>query len=160
MNRIVLAALVAIGYAAPAQAWNSLGHKVVAEIAWRQLDVPTRQSIVDVIRRHPRFDTDFVAKMDDDALKGDKDKQDHWIFQQAATWPDIIRKVKPYDHPDWHYIDIPQYLDPSDKVAFDKRLPVNISTEYPGNTPRDKYNIVQAIAYCRETLKGNAGADV
>ena len=53
--------------------------------------------------------------MEDDALKGDKAKQDHWIFQQAATWPDIIRKNKTYDRPEWHYIDIPQYLDPSDQ---------------------------------------------
>lgn len=144
----------------PAYAWNSLGHKVVAELAWRQLDAPTRQSIVDTLRRHPRFDTDFAAKMSDDAAKSDKATQDHWIFQQAATWPDIIRKVKPYDHPQWHYIDIPQYLDPGDETAFNNRLPVNIATDYPGKVPREKYNVVQAIAYCRETLKGKAGADV
>lgn len=140
-------------------AWNSLGHKVVAEIAWQQLDPATRQSIVDTLRRHPRFDKDFVEKMDEVA-SADKEIQDHWIFQQAATWPDVIRKVKPYDHPEWHYIDIPQFLDPSDQAAFDKRLPVNVSTEYPGKTSRDKYNVVQAIAYCRETLKSKAGADV
>jgi hypothetical protein len=45
----------------PAAAWNSLGHKVVAEIAWQQLDPATRQAIVDTLRRHPRFDTDFQA---------------------------------------------------------------------------------------------------
>jgi hypothetical protein len=160
MKRALVAILIVVGYRTPAQAWNSLGHKTVAEIAWRQLDSATRQQIVDTLRRHPRFDTDFVAKMDDDAVKGDKATQDHWIFQQAATWPDIIRKNKTYDRPEWHYIDIPQFLDPSDQMAFDKRLPVNVSTEYPGNTPRDKYNVVQAIAYCRETLKGKAGADV
>ena len=98
------------------------------------------------------------AKMEDTAT--DKASQDHWIFQQAATWPDIIRKNKTYDRPEWHYIDIPQYLDPSDQMAFDKRLPVNIATDYPGKVPRDKYNVVQAIAYCRETLKGKAGPDV
>src|SRR3954451_8605510 len=93
-----------------AHAWNSLGHKVVAEIAWQGLDAPTRQVIVDTLRRHPRFDTDFVAKMEDSAAKGDKAVQDHWIFQHAATWPDEIRKTKPYDHPTWHYINLPIYL--------------------------------------------------
>ena len=66
---------------------------------------------------------------------GDKATQDHWIFQQAATWPDIIRKNKTYDRPEWHYIDIPQCLDPSVQMVFDKRLPVNISTEYPVTHP-------------------------
>ena len=42
-------------------AWNALGHKVVAEIAWRQLEPKQRQSIVDTLRRHPRFDADFAA---------------------------------------------------------------------------------------------------
>jgi hypothetical protein len=92
--------LVVVSYAAPALAWNSLGHKAVAEIAWRQLDEPTRQSIVDTLRRHPRFDLDFQAKMDDDVLKADKATQDHWVFQHAATWPDIIRKNKTYDRPE------------------------------------------------------------
>ncbi len=160
MSRILIATLIAIGFEAPAFAWNSLGHKTVAEIAWQQLEPARRESIVDTLHRHPRFDTDFVAKMDDDAAKGDKATQDHWIFQQAATWPDIIRKVKPYDHPEWHFIDVPQFLDPSDHVAFDKRLPVNIATDYPDKVPRDKYNIVQAIAYCRDTLNGKASADV
>jgi S1/P1 Nuclease len=161
MKRTLTAILIVVNFAAsPAIAWNSLGHKVVAEIAWQQLDEPARQSIVDTLRRHPRFDTDFVAKMDDDAANGDKEKQDHWIFQQAATWPDIIRKNKTYDRPDWHYIDIPQYLDPSDRAAFDKRLPVNISTEYPGRTPIDKMNVLQAIQHCRKALSGKAGPDV
>ncbi len=165
-HRKRLAALVGIAfaihalYSSPIQAWNSLGHKVVAEIAWQQLDASTRENVVAVLRRHPRFDTDFVLKMDDDVAMGDKEKQDHWIFQQAATWPDIIRKNKTYDRPEWHYIDIPQYLDPSDRAAFDKRLPVNVSTEYPGHTPLDKMNVVQAIRHCQKAISSKAGPDV
>jgi hypothetical protein len=29
--------------------------------------------------------------MTDDVLRGDKGAEDHWIFQHAATWPDIAR---------------------------------------------------------------------
>src|SRR4051794_14700068 len=123
MRKLALAAIsLTIVLTAKAHAWNSLGHKVVAEIAWRQLDAPTRQSIVDTLRRHPRFDKDFVAKMDDDAIKGDKSVEDHWIFQQAATWPDVIRKNKDFDRPSWHYIDFPIFLEPSDAKAFANRL--------------------------------------
>jgi len=30
----------------PAHAWNALGHKVVCEIAWQQIDQPIRDNIV------------------------------------------------------------------------------------------------------------------
>jgi hypothetical protein len=162
MNRVLVATLIVAGYVIPAQAWNSLGHKAVAEIAWQQLDEPTRQKIVDTLRRHPTFAKDFQAKMDDDdkVANGDKATQDHWIFQQAATWPDIIRKQKQFDRPAWHYIDIPQYLDPSDEAALAKRLPVNIATDYPGNVPKEQYNVVQAIALCRAMLNSKAGPDI
>jgi hypothetical protein len=88
MNRILIATLFAVSFVPQAHAWNSLGHKVVAEIAWQQLDPATRQSIVDVLRRHPRFDADFAGKMEDNAQTASKLVQDHWIFQNAATWPD------------------------------------------------------------------------
>jgi hypothetical protein len=101
------AAVLLIIAAGSAHGWNALGHKAVAEIAWQQLDEPTRQAIVDILRRHPRFDTDFQGKMEDSAAKGDKAVQDHWIFQSAATWPDEIRKNKEYDRPEWHYINLP-----------------------------------------------------
>lgn len=142
----------------PAFAWNSLGHKVVAEIAWQQLAPEQRQSIVETLRRHPRFDKDFAAKMEDEAT--DKATQDHWIFQHAATWPDVIRGNKENDRPSWHYIDLPQFLEDSDRGAFAGKLPVNISTDYPTNTPRDEFNVVQAIQHCKAALRSKAGPDV
>src|SRR6476620_5600180 len=100
--RAILAAVgLLIAFAAPAQAWSALGHKAVAEVAWQQLEPSERQTIVDVLRRHPTFAADFQAKMDDEPseAKGDKSAQDHWIFLQAATWPDLIRKQKQFDRP-------------------------------------------------------------
>jgi hypothetical protein len=80
--------------APPAAAWNALGHQVIAEIAWRQLDEPARQEIVEVLRHHPRFAEDFVAKMPADVASADKAVQDRWIFQQAATWPDMAAALR------------------------------------------------------------------
>ena len=156
----LLILLIALTVPAHAFAWNSLGHKVVAEIAWRQLNPEQRKSIVEILRRHPRFDKDFAGKMDDNALTGDKAIEDHWIFLQAATWPDIIRGNKEHDRPEWHYIDLPQFLSESDRAAFATKLPVNIATDYPSSLPREKYNVVQAIALCRETIASNSGPDV
>jgi hypothetical protein len=140
--------------------WNNLGHKVVAELAWHQLDAESKQSIVDTLRRHPRFDQDFVPKMEDDAAKGDKARQDHWLFQHAATWPDQIRKNKEYDRPLWHYIDLPYYLSASDQRVIANRLPVNISPVYNNSTKLDQMNVLQAIAYCHTTLRSQASPQV
>jgi hypothetical protein len=152
----LLIAIALLVQAPHVYAWNSLGHKTVAEIAWRQLDAKTRQSIVDTIRRHPRFDKDFAMKAEGD----DKVTQDHWIFQNAATWPDEIRKNKEYDRPSWHYIDLPIFLNPGDKDVFAGKLPVNISTDYPTKLPIDQYNILQAIAHCEAALKSKAPPEV
>jgi len=147
--------------ATPAHAWNALGHKTVAEIAWRQLEPSDRERIVEVLRRHPRFDADFAGKMTDDVLAADKATQDHWIFQHAATWPDIARGLPKgergkYDRPVWHYVNFPLFVDATDRRAIAQ----NVSTEYPTTTETKDYNILQAIAHCRAALRSQAGADV
>jgi hypothetical protein len=127
--------------AVPAFAWNGLGHKVVAEIAWQQLDEPTREQIVDTLRRHPRFAEDFQKKMPADVETADKATQDHWIFQQAATWPDICRKTE-YDRPHWHYIDIPLF------DGGERPVPFNLSTGYSPKSKEESGNVVQATKCC------------
>ena len=128
-------------FASRSFAWNALGHKVVAEIAWQQLDEPTRQQIVDTLRRHPRFAEDFEKKMPADVESADKATQDHWTFQQAATWPDMARKTQ-YDQPTWHYINVPFFLDGERRVSF------NLSTDYPMATVQADGNIIQATKHC------------
>jgi hypothetical protein len=145
---------------ANALAWNALGHRTVAEIAWRQLDPATRQSIADLLRRHPRFDKDFASKMDDRSLSGSKADEDHWIFLQAATWPDLIRKEKDYDHPEWHYISIPMYLDQSDEQAVSRTFRPNLATIYKPGTPVEKLNAIQALDFVRGTVQSNAAPEV
>jgi S1/P1 Nuclease len=128
-------------FAAPALAWNALGHKVIAEIAWQLLDESTRQQIVETLRRHPRFAEDFEKKMPDDVATADQSVQDHWIFQQAATWPDMARKTQ-YDQPSWHYINVPLFLD------GERTVPFNLSTDYPTTTTEADGNVVQATKHC------------
>lgn len=156
----VQAAITCLLLPISAQAWNSLGHQVVAEIAWRQLPPNERQAIVEILRRHPRFDTDFANKLMDETTAADKATQDHLIFLQAAVWPDLIRGNKEFDRPTWHYIDFPLYLTPADEAAFAGKLPVNLSLDYPTDLPREKYNVIQAIAHCKTALQSRAGPDV
>ena len=45
------------------------------------------------------------------------------MFQHASTWPDIARNIRgsarsQFDHPTWHYVNGPVYLDPADRKAL------------------------------------------
>ena len=160
-----LALLIAVGAVSPTFAWNALGHKVVAEIAWRELDPATRQSIVDTLRRHPRFDADVAANMTDDVLLGDKTLQDRWIFQHAAYWPDIARglpkgELEKYNRPTWHYVTNPLFLDGSDRDSLMQTLRINNTSNYPTDIPPDEYNAYQTYRAIRARRKKPLGKQV
>ncbi len=148
----IVRALFLACLATPAFAWNALGHKVVAEIAWQQITPDRRQQIVETFRHHPRFAEDFVAKMPRDVAAGDKATQDHWVFQQAATWPDLIRGNKEYDQPVWHYVDFPYFIGK-------RPVPFNLSMEYPTSIPPDEYNVAQATKHSLAAIASDAGPD-
>jgi hypothetical protein len=153
---LILATLALV--ASPALAWNALGHKTVAEIAWRQLEPERRQEIVDTLRRHPRFDDDFAQQMPADVEGADKETQDHWVFQQAAYWPDVARGIKGdqrrlFDRPSWHYVNGPIFVDRSDRRALAGQLRVNTSDRYPTNESENKWNILQAIKHWQAVLR-------
>jgi glycerophosphoryl diester phosphodiesterase len=124
-----------------------------------------RQSIVETLRRHPRFDLDFTDQMTDDVLRADKATQDRWIFQHAATWPDLARNLPAderamYDQPRWHYVNFPLFVDDSDRMVLHGRLSANVSSEYPTKLDPKEYNVLQAIAHCREAIASKAMRDV
>jgi len=152
MRYKILSCLI-IMFPVPAFAWNALGHKVIAEIAWQRLDKSTRQEIVDTLYRHPRFAEDFVKQMPADVASADKATQDHWVFQQAATWPDLIRGNKEYDQPIWHYVDFPYFVGK-------RPVPFNLSMKYPTSIPPNEYNVAQATKHSLAAIKSDAGPDV
>jgi hypothetical protein len=158
MRCLLFAAAIVALLTAPAFAWNALGHRVIAEIAWQQLDAPTRQNIVDTLKRHPRFGEDFILKMPRDVAAGDQATQDRWIFWQAAVWPDIARGIpgdarKLFDRPTWHYVNGPIYVDRSDRRALAQTLSFNLSQEYPTALAESDWNIIQATKHALAVLR-------
>lgn len=139
MKSLVLLLLLS----APAQAWNALGHKVIADIAWQELTPERRQEIVAIIRRHPRFDKDF------------QDLESDWdTFCHAATWPDIARGIRgpereKYDHPIWHYVNFPFTVD---GFPAPKR---NLSSN-PKDNKAIAWNVMQATAFCQSVIASDA----
>jgi hypothetical protein len=110
---------------APAHAFNALGHKVIAEIAWEEL-------LLRSVRRSSRSSAATLASTETLPQQLPSDiEEDNWIFWQAAVWPDLARNFKGedrnlYDHPKWHYVNFPLFVGP-ERPLFD----VNVSMDYP-----------------------------
>lgn len=118
-----------------AAAWNSAGHRLIAAVAWDQLDEQTRFAVTELLRQHPDYERWLKNDRDGDAGRT--------AFIEASTWPDEIRQDErffdPGDEPtptppgfpdmqrhrDWHYINLP--LDNPDRPAtsglLNKQLP-------------------------------------
>lgn len=85
---VILIGLLLMLLAAPAFAWGDLGHQVVAQIAWKQLDRSEQQALKRWLRS-----SSFYGIRDGDYL-------------QASVWPDMIHTRLPiFDR--WHYINLP-----------------------------------------------------
>jgi len=93
-----------------ATAWDAVGHRLSADVAWALMSVDTREQVMMMLRAHPRFDEDFVDTMPDDIKAADSNTQAQWQLGQAAIWPDIARGFEGddsarFDNPNWHWID-------------------------------------------------------
>jgi len=113
---------VAVLLVAPAMAWNHVGHKAVAGIAYDQLTPAARQRADALIRAHPDYAL-FTA-----GAPSDGREKARYAFMQAAYWPDTIKgdprfyddgrlEVQPTpaqpgfadmkQRRNWHYINVP-----------------------------------------------------
>ena len=112
--------LLALALLLPFQAlaWNSTGHRLVASVAWENLDKTARAEASRLLREHPDYERWQRKAGDDDA--------ERIVFTEASTWPDEIRTDKRFysagsDEPtptlpgfpdmerrkNWHYVNRP-----------------------------------------------------
>lgn len=99
---LVLCAWVA--YSGRAPAWNASGHMQIALFAYEDLPDSAQRSLVQLLKMHPRYGDDFAPQLPKDLSPAE---QDRWIFAFASTWPDVVRGNPEYDHPTWHYVNLP-----------------------------------------------------
>src|SRR6516162_7859219 len=141
MRRFFLTAFL-LATTVQAFAWSEAGHKITGSIAFRQLTPDQQAKIVAILKNHPRWDEDFKSKMPAELTT--EAEQNEWVFQQAAVWPDMARGFngadRKFNHPTWHYINLPIYLTDDDK-AIDAK--VNVSLDPPPAVQEDM-NVVQA----------------
>ena len=82
MHRLLIFALLSV---APLIAWNSVGHKAVAGMAYDHLTSKARTAVDALIRQHPDYRA-WIAN-----APGDEKGRARYAFIQAAFWPDTIK---------------------------------------------------------------------
>lgn len=145
----------------PAQAWNFAGHRIIASIAYDQLEPAVQFEMVALLKQHPRFEQDFQTPMPRVIKESSPAIQNRWIFMRAATWPDLARRFDEtnrdtYHHSTWHYINRPLYLDLASEQFLSRTLPVNLSTNSNDGTEFPMFNLLQALEYCVSKMKDPA----
>jgi len=131
----------------PVYAWNAAGHRLVAAIAWDQLDEASRSEVSQLVRAHPDY-ARWLKRAGEKEWSGNETARA--AFVESSTWPDDIRKDRRfYDanrdqatelipgfpdmerHRDWHFVNrsldgVP--LDPSlqetERGQLDRQLEV------------------------------------
>ncbi len=134
-------------------AWGSGGHRIAAIIAWRTMKPETRKQISHILRQHPRAQEEF--QIPPEVAQLGQAAEDEWLFAQATIWPDLIRGNKTYDHPTWHYIDLPLYLTEGDRALMHDQMTVNLSATLPEDLSGAELNAVQAIKLAARHLQSD-----
>ncbi|MFN6962229.1 MAG: S1/P1 nuclease [Pyrinomonadaceae bacterium] len=118
---LLLAAITA-ALSTPALAWNDVGHKITAYIAWQQMTPDVRERVIKILLESPedaQLSTFYVPQggRSDEAVRRE-------FFMLASTWADIVRdrkfanRYKKYHHSNWHYSDTFWRVGADGKIEF------------------------------------------
>ncbi len=93
-----------------ALAWDEVGHKLTAYIAWERLTPEVREKVVKILLAAPE-DSDLSVHYDAYNSRSEAVKKRE-LFMYAAIWSDVVRsrdfetRFRKYNQSDWHYADI------------------------------------------------------
>lgn len=88
-------------------AWNDVGHKLTAYIAWQRMSPAARENVIKILLKAPE-DSDLSALYPQDSRSAAARQRE--LFMIAAYWADIVRdrdfpmRYK-YHRGNWHYSD-------------------------------------------------------
>jgi hypothetical protein len=103
---LLLSLLIAV-FGTPVFAWNDVGHKLTAYIAWQRMSPAARESVIKILLKAPE-DSGLSALYPQDSRSAPARRRE--LFMIAAYWADIVRdrdfpmRYK-YHHGNWHYAD-------------------------------------------------------
>lgn len=148
---LLTACCLVIVLAHQAQAWNAVGHYLIAKVAFAKLNAAERQQVMAVLQEHPHY-KDYLSA---DRPQGVSEQE--WVFMRAAVWSDWVRPPRMFmgeiaKHPvhkfhrgPWHYINYPYQ-----KGQADLKL---------GNPLKQEFNIQQQLPLSLELAKASGGQD-
>ena len=120
-----VALLAAVLAPTPARAWDQVGHRVVARIAWKSMSPAARAKAVALLLAAPE-DTGLPALLPADGRP--LDVRERELFEAAAFWADGLRDPdRPshrYDQPTWHYVNFFWLQEAPGGPAVDLDLPL------------------------------------
>jgi len=89
-----------------------MGHRVIASIAYRELDDATRGRVTDVLRKHPAYQNLWATR----PTNGPNEAIN--LFWNASVFPDDARRPPwdKYNRPKAHYVDYRIFADLGNKV--------------------------------------------
>ncbi len=138
-------------------AYNADGHRIIALVAYEQLDEKTRTALFELLKHHPRFQADFLNEMPDAIKAGTPELQQRWLLSQAGVWPDIARGFdgdtrKRFHRSRWHWVNIPFFANEAHEAAVGPSIAPIPKDPFTG-LDNDNYNIIQAIKNSLRILK-------
>lgn len=108
----ILLSLFVLASPSAALAWNPTGHRVIASIAYHQLDEPTRQRIGEILTKHPAH-AELWANRPTNGVD-----EVRALLWNASLFPDEARRPpwEKYNRPREHYINYRIRGDQGNKV--------------------------------------------
>ena len=109
MKRSLILAVFLAFLSINTQAWDDVGHKITAYIAWQRMAPAVRENVVRILRAAPE-DSQLGALYTVYAATPESQRQREF-FMVTATWADIVRdrafetRYRKYHKGNWHYDD-------------------------------------------------------
>ncbi|MBX3281524.1 MAG: S1/P1 nuclease [Acidobacteria bacterium] len=113
MKKIAVSAgLIFLGvtiFSNPARAWDDVGHKLTAYIAWQNMTPVARERVIEILRAAPedaQLSTFYMSY--GSQSKAERERE---FFVMIASWADFIKdkgfpvRYKTYSNSNWHYSD-------------------------------------------------------
>ncbi len=110
LKKSAIVAGLVLSFTLPSFAWDEVGHKITAYIAWSQMRPEVRAKVIKTLLASPEDAqlSTYWSAFGGGQSEGARQRE---FFMLMATWPDIIRdknfavRFKNYAHSDWHYAD-------------------------------------------------------
>ena len=109
MQRALMLAVFLAFLSINTQAWDDVGHKISAYIAWQRMTPTTRENVIKILRAAPEDSMLGAYYQNYGATPEAQRKKEFFMF--TATWADVVRdrafedRYKKYHKSNWHYDD-------------------------------------------------------